>query len=261
MCLHACSGAIHGLSFAQLASGPAFVALGGQHSIVQLSAASGAIQDSWEAGKHPLSAMAMSHDGSRCVLAGALVDVWDPATKARGFRFSGHAVRRIAYLCASGVITRAQRHVSLCVVRCGLQSMAKVAACTQDGTLAATAGSGERTLAVWDASGPPSKKRRTASGTRAVIRSLCFDSLLTSTFGRQCLGRAWTTVVRLQSAGLVEAESPVMAVEMQAVPDTGAVLVAAVLEDGGASVWHYEAASLGAQQTSQPARLRVKAAG
>ncbi len=95
MCLHACSGAIHGLSFAQLASGPAFVALGGQHSIVQLSAASGAIQDSWEAGKHPLSAMAMSHDGSQCVLAGALVDVWGPATQARVLRFSGHAVRHI----------------------------------------------------------------------------------------------------------------------------------------------------------------------
>ncbi len=62
-------------------------------------------------------------------------------------------------------------------------------------------------------------------------------------------------------AGLLEAESAVVAVEMQAVPDMGAVLVAAALEDGGASVWQFEAASQGAQHTNQPARLRVKAAG
>ena len=66
---------------------------------MQLSAATGAIQDGWDAGKHPLAAIALSSDGSRAVLAGALVDVWDPAAKARVLRFSGHAVRNVLHTC------------------------------------------------------------------------------------------------------------------------------------------------------------------
>ena len=108
---------------------------------------------------------------------------------------------------------------------------------------------------MWDASCPPSKKRRAAAGGHAVVSSLPPSTLAGSALNedRQHLCD-WLT-------GLLEAESPVVAVEMQAVPDTGAVLVAAALEGGGATVWQYEPALQGAKHTNQLVRLRVKGAG
>ena len=93
--VNVCSGAVKGLGFATLASGPAFIALGGQSSAAQLSAATGAIEERWEGSKHPLTAIAPSQNGARCVLAGASVDIWDFAAKTRLHRFSGHAVSHV----------------------------------------------------------------------------------------------------------------------------------------------------------------------
>ena len=254
-----CSGAIHGLACAQLASGLAFLALGGQCIIAHIDAASGAVQDRWEAGKHALTAMAASQDGSRCVLAGASVDMWDQATKARVFRFSGHAVRRAMSdkaLVVVGQLSYQLRRHRVELHRISSQTPAKVAACTNDGTLAASAGSGERTLAVWDASGPPSKKRRAAAGLDAVSRP---PLVQISGFPIGiCRKQNRSSVAWLP--GLLETESPVVALKMHGLA-MGAALVAAALEDGGALVWRYEAAAQEAQLSKNSARLRVRGTG
>lgn len=86
-----CRG-ITSLAAASAAEGPAFIAVGAGGRVVQLQAATGAVQTSWQGGRHALTAVAAAAAASRVVLSSATVTVWDTAEQKRLFKFSGHAV-------------------------------------------------------------------------------------------------------------------------------------------------------------------------
>ena len=48
---------------------------------------------------------------------------------------------------------------------------------------------------------------------------------------------------------------------MHLIPDTGAMLLAATLEEGGVVVWHYDTGLQGSERSNQSLRLRVKGDG
>lgn len=80
------------LTAASTGEGPAFVAVGAGGRVLQLHAESGAVQASWLAGSHALTALAAAPANSRLLLSSATVTVWDVAEQKRLFKFSGHSV-------------------------------------------------------------------------------------------------------------------------------------------------------------------------
>lgn len=80
------------LAAASTAEGLAFIAAGAGGRVVQLQAETGAVQASWQGGRHALTALAAAAANSRVVLSSATVTVWDAAEQKRLFKFSGHAV-------------------------------------------------------------------------------------------------------------------------------------------------------------------------
>lgn len=71
----------------------ALYAAGADRHVVRLDPASGAVVGRFEAGRHPLSALAVTPDGGRAFAASAAVAAWEPQAQRRLFKFTGHPVR------------------------------------------------------------------------------------------------------------------------------------------------------------------------
>lgn len=77
----------------------ALYAAGADRQLVRLDAGNGAVLSSFEAGKFPLSALALTPDGGRAFAASTAVAAWDPAAQRRLFKFTGHPVSNASLAC------------------------------------------------------------------------------------------------------------------------------------------------------------------
>ena len=90
-------------------------AVGGSTQVVQLAAGNGAVQDRFEAGRHPLSAVAVTADASRAFLASTVVGAWDLSELHRLFKFTGHPVSSISVLTIFAVRTGSAEGAKSCL--------------------------------------------------------------------------------------------------------------------------------------------------
>jgi hypothetical protein len=72
-------------------AGALYVA-GADRQLVRLNPADGSVISRFEAGHHPLAALAVTADGARAFAASTAVTAWDPAEQRRLFKYTGHPV-------------------------------------------------------------------------------------------------------------------------------------------------------------------------
>lgn len=87
--MHLCRG-VAAVAWAGAAG--ALYAAGVDRQLVRLDPAEGAVISRFEAGRHQLSALAVTPDGSRAFAASTAVAAWDPAAQRRLCKFTGHPV-------------------------------------------------------------------------------------------------------------------------------------------------------------------------
>jgi U3 small nucleolar RNA-associated protein 5 len=68
---------------------------GADRRVVRLDPGNGSVVSRFEAGQHPLAALAVTPDGRRAFAASTAVTAWDPAEQRRLFKYTGHPVRRL----------------------------------------------------------------------------------------------------------------------------------------------------------------------
>ena len=69
---------------------------GADRQVVRLDPGNGSVVSRFEAGQHPLAALAVTPDGRRAFAASTAVAAWDPAEQRRLFKYTGHPVRTLS---------------------------------------------------------------------------------------------------------------------------------------------------------------------